>query len=598
MMITQTPPAIAGLKESLTALLPDFQSLSTPSDVPSFPTTLDRAKYLDTFKIVPETNDIKSCLECASRELLYDIVTGFDVETSRQPFIQLYQFFDLILALSELELSDPQLPFALIEETLDTQPIDNCKRIFSYLEARIERLTVGVDGTKGKGIILLRLCNELLRRLSKSEDTVFCGRIFVFLTKSFPLSERSGVNLRGEFHVENKTAFDEQWSPQAGNKTPFPKLDHTSPNLRDNDSSEVAMAADACHRLYIVLWSTQHEFAEPTRLFQKQVLDNFKNSLDTVIKAFRSSIDEHGHNAPSVTPDARCSLKRKWDGESKHDELDSYNPKYLTSRELFDLEVRDLVFRRHILVQFLIVIEFLLSLSPKYKKYLEAEAKNRSVQFAYTLSEEDDKWAEAAKKDVVNALNYKSGMDGLLFSRTVDSVLTREKNWVKWKAENCVSFEMEPASSENVTVSKSAGHEATTLVNSLGKVMGAPALTRVWFDGSLDVTAIRSNTERIKLPAYRSYNKAIEGYHLDKDFAFTEQEKEEIDESISNVTWRSLRIASRDRFQLFKSLDDDLSVKSLMTIEDGVVAGGREAEKESKKDTQTSVDSDSVKPTQ
>ncbi|KAF3162880.1 hypothetical protein TWF225_002351 [Orbilia oligospora] len=333
-MVQQTPSAIARLKDSLRTTLPDFQSLSTSSDVPPFPTTIDRDRYFDTFKSFPENNDVKSCMECASRELLYDIVTDFDLEFSLEPFIQLYQFFDLILTLSELEISDPQLPFALIEETLDTQPIDNCKRIFSYLEARIERLTVGVDGTKGKGIILLRLCNELLRRLSKSEDTVFCGRIFVFLTKSFPLSERSGVNLRGEFHVENKTTFDERRSQLAGNQP-----DHFSPSLRDNDSSEAALAADACNRLYAVLWSTQHEFAEPIRLFQKEILDNFKESLDTVIKAFRSSIDEYGHNAPVVASDTRRSHKRKWDGEVKHDELDSYNPKYLTSRELFDLEV-------------------------------------------------------------------------------------------------------------------------------------------------------------------------------------------------------------------------------------------------------------------
>ncbi|KAK6357810.1 hypothetical protein TWF730_007169 [Orbilia blumenaviensis] len=590
-MTHQTLPTITRLKDVLRTALPDLKSSSTPSEVPPFPTTLNCWKYVDTFKSVSGTNDIKTCLECASRELLYDIVTDFDVVPSSEPFITLYQFFDLILILSELEISDPQLPFALIEETLDTQPIDSCKRIFSYLEARIERLTVGVDGTKGKGIILLRLCNELLRRLSKSEDTVFCGRIFVFLTKSFPLSERSGVNLRGEFHVENRTAFDERWSQPDRNKSDPPH----SP--KSTDASESALAADACNRLYAVLWSTQHEFAEPTRLFQKQALDNFKDSLETVIKAFRSSIDEHGHNAPPITTDSRRGLKRKWDGEVKHDELDSYNPKYLTSRELFDLEVRDLVFRRHILVQFLIVIEFLLSLSPKYKKYLEAEAKNRSVQFAYTLSEEDDKWAEAAKKDVVNALNYKSGMDGLLFSRTVDSVLTREKNWVKWKAENCVSFEMEPASIKHVAVSKSAGNNATTLTSSLGKVMGAPALTRVWFDGSLDVTTIRLNTDRIDLPAYRSYTKSIEGYHLDKDFAFTEQEKEDIEESISNVTWRALRIASRDRFQLFKSLDDDLSVKSLIAIEDGVSLGSRESEKDGKKDLPTNTDPDGVKST-
>ncbi|KAF3934382.1 hypothetical protein ABW20_dc0102626 [Dactylellina cionopaga] len=351
------------------------------------------------------------------------------------------------------------------------------------------------------------------------------------------------------------------------------------------DTTKPDVITDAYHQLYATLWSTQHDFAEPVRLFQNQNLDNFKASLESVIKAFKTSIDEHGHNVPPMTLDSKRGPKRKRDDDKRQDELDSYNPKYLTSRELFDLEVRDLVFRRHILVQFLIVIEFLLSLSLKYKKYLEADAKNRSVQFAYTLTEEDDKWAEAAKKDIVSALNYKSGMDGLLFSRTVDSVLTREKNWVKWKAENCMSFEMEPVLADDVVGSKNSGNEITHLAYSLDCGMGAPALSKVWSEDTLDAQTIMNltNTKRTSLPDYRAYNRAIEGFYLDKDFAINDQEKDEIDESISNRSWRALRIASRDRFHFFKGLDEDLSIKSLIVMEDGATEK-KETERESKKD--------------
>lgn len=45
---------------------------------------------------------------------------------------------------------------------------------------------------KGKGLVLLRMCNEMLRRLSKNMSTVFCGRILMFLANSFSLGERSG----------------------------------------------------------------------------------------------------------------------------------------------------------------------------------------------------------------------------------------------------------------------------------------------------------------------------------------------------------------------------------------------------------------------
>ena len=39
------------------------------------------------------------------------------------------------------------------------------------------------------------MCNDLLRRLSQSKNTVFCGRIQLFLARLFPLSEKSALNL-------------------------------------------------------------------------------------------------------------------------------------------------------------------------------------------------------------------------------------------------------------------------------------------------------------------------------------------------------------------------------------------------------------------
>lgn len=47
-------------------------------------------------------------------------------------------------------------------------------------------------------LCLLKLCNALLRRLSKTHNSVFCGKILVFLSFTFALSERSAVNLMGK----------------------------------------------------------------------------------------------------------------------------------------------------------------------------------------------------------------------------------------------------------------------------------------------------------------------------------------------------------------------------------------------------------------
>ena len=47
---------------------------------------------------------------------------------------------------------------------------------------------------------------DLLKRLSKSQNTVFSGRIHLFLAKLFPLNEKSGLNLMSHFS-ENLTKY-------------------------------------------------------------------------------------------------------------------------------------------------------------------------------------------------------------------------------------------------------------------------------------------------------------------------------------------------------------------------------------------------------
>lgn len=102
--------------------------------------------------------------------------------------------------LSFSDACEPTFPFIVLQDLLEMQTIASCSHIFSWIEARAERLTEGLVPQKGKALILLRTLNDLLRRLSKmGSTTIFCGRILTFLSAVFPLGERSGVNLRGEY---------------------------------------------------------------------------------------------------------------------------------------------------------------------------------------------------------------------------------------------------------------------------------------------------------------------------------------------------------------------------------------------------------------
>src|SRR6201999_3878461 len=102
---------------------------------------------------------------------------------------------------------EPVLLWYLIEDFLDSQSIEGCRLIFDYLESRRERL-VAKNFTK-VSLVILRACNELLRRLSRAEDAVFCGRVFIFVFQCFPLGDRSSVNRHGDYNNENITVFDE-----------------------------------------------------------------------------------------------------------------------------------------------------------------------------------------------------------------------------------------------------------------------------------------------------------------------------------------------------------------------------------------------------
>lgn len=98
------------------------------------------------------------------------------------------------------DVCDKAFPFTVLFDLLETQTIDSCSHIFSWIELRADRLTEGMVPQKGKALVLLRTLNDLLRRLSKIRNTtMFCGRILTFMSQVFPLGERSGVNLRGEY---------------------------------------------------------------------------------------------------------------------------------------------------------------------------------------------------------------------------------------------------------------------------------------------------------------------------------------------------------------------------------------------------------------
>ncbi len=251
--------------------------------------------------------------------------------------------FDILSILSDGEQCDPALLFWLVEELLDSQTISGCRRVFDFLESRRERITA--KHFKQKQLVILRTCNELLRRLSRALDPAFCGRVFIFMFQSFPLGDKSSVNLRGEYHVENITTYDRE-ALAAG----------TSPDKMDVDSDEKnssKVASDGKRHqqaekpldpeaLYPILWSLQESFNQPKKLFEPPQFAAFKAGLEATMATFRSIKPEPPSRSKEKLDkqieENKRILKRKRD-DSDDELAGSFNPKYLTSRDLFKLEV-------------------------------------------------------------------------------------------------------------------------------------------------------------------------------------------------------------------------------------------------------------------
>lgn len=164
-----------------------------------------------------------------------------------------------------VDACEATFPFIVLQDLLETQTISSCSHVFSWIESRATRLTKGMVPQKGKALILLRTLNDLLRRLSKmGSTTIFCGRILTFLSGVFPLGERSGVNLRGEY---GPTWEGVKVSEKKGNgeNTEIPATDTKQPGVEGDKMQVDETKADGdAKKSLSVAKSTDANYGRPS----------------------------------------------------------------------------------------------------------------------------------------------------------------------------------------------------------------------------------------------------------------------------------------------------------------------------------------------
>lgn len=611
-------PSVASITAKLQALLEQAKTIKPTASVePALPTAelIPAVDSLDADLDEKYASDHAykfAAVETAAREQFYAILSQTSIEEPE--FVAVWNLLDVLLLCGDRAKCTPELVCWLIEELLDSQTTHGCRTVFDYLESRRERLA-RKDFHK-KNLVFLRSCNELLRRLSRAEDAIFCGRVFFFLFQTFPLGDKSSVNLRGEFHVENSTKFDVGEQPsndgesmdadQDGTKTeastpkPATPAAETPPQPSGRAGSR-AVPIRAPKKtieeevldnstLYPIFWRLQQDFSDPTRLFTADKFQSFKKGLAATLLKFKKTSTVQTRSSESQRGTKRKSTGGDAMVETKDQFSDNYNPKYLTSRDLFDLELSDLAFQRHILVQALILIHFLLSLTEQSKKKLATlDAVNRSMLYSFTLNEDDTKWALSTRQTIKQSLQ--STTDGRFYDRMVETVLARDKNWVRWKVESCPSIVRDAVSTEQELEARRGAKQYTRARKIPEKPMGAMDWSFLIETDGGGLEALK-DPSRFGAPSMEDLLKGIETDKLDMDFAMDDAETKRYTEMIENKSWRVVRearvhkLAMLDGFEPEKELKDVFKKPEKHEPTEDVVAEGQDNASKSEEPTE------------
>ena len=278
----------------------------------------------------------------------------------------------------------------------------------------------------------------MLRRLSRTQNTVFCGRILLFLAKFFPFSERSGLNIISEFNLDNTTVFSiNKEEAKEGSK-----MEVDGANQDQIKIEEDGWDLNIDYALYSKFWQLQDFFRNPLQCYEPLNWHAFSRHARDVFGIFKSfkldalsgkkkyqknsssskvavaSVSQSGGAIVNGSMSTACSTE-----ENQVQATQDYFAKYLTNQNLLQLQLSDSNFRRYILVQFLILFQ-----------YLQSTVKFKSE--SQVLAEEQNKWISDATEQVYSLID-ETPPNGAEFAKAVKHILKREEQWNRWKNDGC-----------------------------------------------------------------------------------------------------------------------------------------------------------------
>jgi len=393
-------------------------------------------------------------LELVFRRVLTDLLSVKAAEKKSLEEAGVLRFLNFTIDYSLLEtqqkekpvLISGKLPYLVLEDVLDGSPLASCKEVWALMESRTMDLTTAQLFQRGK-LILLRICNSLLRRLSKTSETEFCGRVLLYLAAAYPLSERSAVNVTGKANTANITTFEEeeefkqamvaaQAEKNSAEKTETdPDAMDTSEEKQTKKSTEGGTVVD--YPFYRAFWGIQSFFCDPSKGGQsKALLDELAANMDSVLTAFEANsfsaedltaARERFEMVTGKTPTKKKRRKSSMGSAAMASSALTYKGlaapgKYLTDSQLMHLQLTDPQLRLAYLTQFLLISQFLAKM-----KGLAAGLKPE-----VTLKPLEKRARSLLEKTPPNGKEY---------LQILEHILAQEVGWMEWKANGCKPYE-------------------------------------------------------------------------------------------------------------------------------------------------------------
>ncbi|XP_070556038.1 THO complex subunit 1-like [Ptychodera flava] len=458
----------------------------------------------------------KSTYDQAFRDVIRDLVLQ---EQGPNSYIQAVE---LAIEAAHKGLCTASTPFVLLTDISEVVTLDVCDDIFKFVESKVSTWTLPTFYNAGKNY-LLRMCNDLLRRLSQPQRTVFCGRIQLFLARLFPLNEKSGLNLMSQFNLENITVYN---TKDVDGLLKHEEKDE-SMEFEEGEMGDSMSGTPIDYNLYRKFWSLQDFFRYPVQCYNKENWKKFSQNSDEVLNAFSS-----------LKLDDVSASKKKLEQIKKGEH--TYFAKYLTSEKLFDLQLSDSNFRRYVLVQFLILFQYL-NATVKFKNALQV------------LTDEQALWVKDTTEKVYQLMK-ETPPHGTEFAKSIEHILSREENWNSWKNDGCQEFIREKQEESQETQQR----KPRTRKRSIGEDMkasgpnkkidlGSPELTRLWNINPDNVAACQDEKRQFLPSLENFFEEAIE--QADPE-AMIEDEYKLVNNS--NYAWRALRLMARKSPHFFQ----------------------------------------------